>query len=847
MSSAFNYDDENNKKYKIIFQCPDDNIELTIVRLDNGDIYRSNYDLDNLNQKFFGVIKFKSSKDFINCCNDNINKKTLKLKSPYKSVIKSIWNIFPNDDKKKNTFTLVSSKSADKNISLFCYSEYYMTKNLVEEIQKQLSVEINKTELNDPKSNYNIIRFKENKILDKIYYLKENYKDEKEKEKYFTNILESNKDDEFGFRKLLILFDEENILDFLLNIVKKFYQNQIFVLFFTEKNIDDFRIEINKKLSKLKETHLCYFDSNNVFIYDNSLEGYKNSIISLIKVYSYFNQLGDGYYKYLYEKKMKIEGLDYEVSHLYLTHYFNILLYGRTGTGKSTFINRVMGEKKSFTLKTKSIGTERNNYYIHRKYPIKMLDVCGFAEGNEARENLEKINLIYKKESTNIIIDEPTNDVFSFYGDKRNNIHLLIYFNVYDDRYDIFPGELPFMYDAVEKKIPIIFVVNKCPDDIFEDEEELELLKNEVREGRKGDFENYDTYYINCINGNGFPQLLQGIFNQFNKYIIKEQDLNSIRNLTMPTQKFNDLFEHSFFFGDISPKDNFLNESLIQSVLDIKKLIVELAGYYSNELGFIDSLSFLFTKRLYNQFWRAADKNLFPLLTNLVKKIYSNFGYEKSYEECNKFIKVKLSEYFNLNNDGENGVNMPKALPPKKDDDITATVEDDNPAPYHFNIAQFKKDYSALVRLYWYSKNNFRLDDKLETSKLKANSNIENKIFNFEGDNDITAERLLTLIKRDFGLDNSKRDATDKEKIFQKLFYISYICNELISSLCGNINQKGFKYTSIYNFYYTVSLTYNKAIKGFLSINEDMKNKMKLKKKKKTEVDDNEDAPPVNA
>ena len=165
MSSAFNYDDENNKKYKIIFQCPDDNIELTIVRLDNGDIYRSNYDLDNLNQKFFGVIKFKSSKDFINCCNDNINKKTLKLKSPYKSVIKSIWNIFPNDDKKKNTFTLVSSKSADKNISLFCYSEYYMTKNLVEEIQKQLSIEINKTELNDPKSNYNIIRFKENKIL----------------------------------------------------------------------------------------------------------------------------------------------------------------------------------------------------------------------------------------------------------------------------------------------------------------------------------------------------------------------------------------------------------------------------------------------------------------------------------------------------------------------------------------------------------------------------------------------------------------------------------------------------------------------------------------------------------
>ena len=605
---------------------------------------------------------------------------------------------------------------------------------------------------------------------------------------------------------------------------------KIFVLFFTEKKIDDLKMEIIAKLSKLKETHLCYFDINNVFIYEKSLEGFKNSIISLVKVYTYFNQLGDGYYKFLFEKQLKINGLENEVSHLYLTHYFNVLLYGRTGTGKSTFINRIMGEKKSFTLKTKSIGTERNNYYIHRKYPIKLLDVCGFAEGNEAKENLEKINLIYKKESTNIIIDEPTNDVFSFYGDKRNNIHLLIYFNIYDDRYDIFPGELPFMYDALEKKIPIIFVVNKCPDDIFEDEEELELLKNEVKEGRKGDFQNYDNYYINCINGNGFDQLLEGIYKYFKKYIIKENDLNSIRDLTMPTEQFNNLFENSFFFGNISPKDNFLNESLIQSVLDIKKLIVGLAGYYSNELGFFDSLSFYFSNRLYNQIWRNANKNLFPLLTDLVKKIYANFGLEKNHDECNNFIKKKLSEYFNLQ------INQ-------QEEELGSTA-----APCDFNINQFKKDYNILVRLYWYSQSNFRVYDKSENQKLKTDNKIEEKIFNLQGENNINTERLLILIKRDFGLDDSKRDATDNEKIIQKLFYISYTCNELISYLCGTINQKGFKYTSIYNFYYNVSLSYNKAIKGFLDIYNDMKEKLNLKSGKKTTNggDDNEDAPPVN-
>ena len=237
------------------------------------------------------------------------------------------------------------------------------------------------------------------------------------------------------------------------------------------------------------------------------------SIFPLLKVYCYFNQLGDGFYKQLMLKNQNILGLEEETKHLFLTHYFNILVYGRTGVGKSAFINQIMGEKKSFTLKTKSIGTERNNFYIHRNYPIKIIDVCGFAEGNEAKENLEKLNMIYKKDLTNILIDEPMNDIFNFYGDKRNNIHLLIYFNIHGDSYDIFPGELPIMYDIKEKKIPIIFVVNKCPDKIFEDEDSIDFLKDDVLNARKGtDFENYETYFINCINGKGFDKLLKGIF-----------------------------------------------------------------------------------------------------------------------------------------------------------------------------------------------------------------------------------------------------------------------------------------------------------------------------------------------
>ena len=863
MSDTFGYTGEESKDYKIIIEISkNDDLFLSIVGSQNNDIYSSNYYLNNLNEKFLNVINFKTIKDFRVCLLENIKRKTLILKPPYKNVINSIWKVFPADKSKEQTFTLISSKSSNKKISIYSFSDFSKVKNIAEELKKQLSVEIVKNNVQSKNNKTDLITFEENWLLDYIYCLKGNYSDQKEKENDFITVLDSNKQDS-GYRKLLIFFDEDNILNFIIKIVKKFYQEQIFILIFTNRDINNFRLEINLKLTKLKDTHLSYFNTNNIFINELSNKGFKKSIFPLMKVYCYFNQLGDGFYKQLLTKNNKIEGLEEEEKHLFLTHYFNILLYGRTGVGKSTFINQIIGEKKSFTLKSKSIGTERNNFYIHKDYPIRIIDVCGFAEGNEAKENLQKLNLIYKKESTNILIDEPMNDIFSFYGDKRNNIHLLIYFNVYDDRYDIFPGELPIMYDIQEKKIPIIFVVNKCPDEIFDedDDEERNLLKNEVENARKNtDFENYKTYFINCINGKGFDELLKGIFEHFEKHIIKDEDLANIKNLSMKIENFNKLFEHSFFFGDISPKDVFLNESLVESVLDIKKLIVKLAGYYSGELGYLNSLNFYFFDRLYNQIWRNATKNFFPLLTDLVKKIYSNFGFEKTYEECNNFIKHKISQYFNLKigeNEGQagqedqtntnTGTTTGEPNIDSKDkgspENNTISPGNDDPAPYNFSIEQFTKDYIRLIKLYWYSKDTFRTNDSIQEEQLKKGSTIEEKLFKMEDENKIDAKRLLVLVKRDFGLDNSKRDATSKEKIFQKLFYISYTCNELISTLCESVNYKEIKYTSIYNFYHTVSLSYNKAIKGFLGIKDEI-----LKKEKDLKYysgEDNNDAPPA--
>ena len=437
------------------------------------------------------------------------------------------------------------------------------------------------------------------------------------------------------------------------------------------------------------------------------------------------------------------------------------------------------------------------------------------------------------------------NDTFNFYGDKRNNIHLLLYFTVYNDKYDVFPGELPVVLEAIDQKIHIIFIVNKCPDNIFNDEDEMDDLKNDIKEARKGtDFEKYKTYFINCVNSKGFDLLLDGIFEKYKKNIIPENYLKEIEKCDIEQSDFNKLIKNSFFFGNTDPKDVFLNESLLTSVLDIKELIVKLAGYYSGELGFFKSIGFYFNSKIYNQFWRDSEKNFFPLLTDLVKKIYSNFGIEKSYEECNNYIKIKIAEYFDID--------LPKLKDAKKQlekEEVHFVSTCEGPKAYEFNMDKFKKDFINLGRIFWNSQQFYNISEKLAESNLKDKSKLEEKIFNTNGDIQIDSERLLKLIKRDFGLDNTKRDATSQEKIYQKLFYISYTCNELISLLCGETNQKGFKYKSIYNFFYHVSSAFNDAINGFIKIKEEMKEREKelkkfKKEKKKSDVED-KDAPPM--
>ena len=817
----FTFEKKDKKEIKIIIQ--EINKDNAITSLP----YISVYNLDYLNERLGKIITFNKMKHFINCLIDNLNKKTLIVKPPYKSAIATIWKIYPKDPKKKNTFTLISSSNYDKGLSLIFFGDNKDSKNIIKEIEKVI-------QNNNPIENIEKLFLEyiyNDRLIRNAIILPIDKKTDKEIISDFSEIMKMRNDDS---GKILIFFDDPNLDENIKKIFDKFYKEPIFVVVFTNGDVKQMKKKINK-LSNLKKP---FVDIDNFFIFENKSEYHKKIVISILKVFSYYNQLGDGFFK---DMNLQIEGLEQEFKHLTGTHYFNILLCGRTGTGKSTFINKFMGEKKSFTLKTKSTGTFRNNYYIHRKYPIKIIDVCGFAEGSEGKDNFEKMQSIYNKNLDNIIIDQSLSDIFDFYEDKRNNIHLLLYFNIYDDKYDVLPGEMPVIIEAIEKKIPILFLVNKCPDEVFEDDNEdfINDLKDIINDSRKDTiYQSFETFFINCLNGNGFDKLLEGIYKKFSKYIIKQEDLNMLNQATIDEKHFKTIFKDSFFFVNIEPQYYLLNDSLISSIKDIQTLVIKLASYYSKELGFFRSVGFYLFSKIYNNIHRNSDTNFFPLLTDLVKKIYSNFNIKKNNDECNNFIKLKISQYFdidlNIDKSQFNKYELNEIYEGTSDGDCNPApqvqtkikVKQEAYIPETFNDARFQKfkqDYINLGKLFWNSRPNFRPKDEKEKKNIEETEKLGDSIFS--NIDIISRERIFQLIERDFGQEDSKRDATNEEKIILKLFYISYTCNELISSITWTINQEGYTYKLICEFYYKISKAYNDAINGFSNIIKDMEAK----------------------
>ena len=331
--------------------------------------------------------------------------------------------------------------------------------------------------------------------------------------------------------KIVILyFIDENKNNFINYFIKEYNQFclPLFIIVGTETKNNQLKEEINKSLKDLGNNKRII--DKNIFKFSNINENIENNIIdiniNLIECSAYYNDIED---EFKYQKQFLDEKLFEKVNkNIYKNcSTLNILICGKAGAGKSTFINGIL---KSSICKNRK-GSEfrqRINKYFHRTLPITFYITPGMTTG-------------YKLDSIIKLIEK--NFEFETF---QNKIHAVFY---------IINGREPrFFYDLEIKMLELILVKMKVPLYLlvtqFQTRKDFEECKNIIIKNYSDVINKIDQLIDNqykrenieknifCINmiGNHHSQtdkLFEKMFQDFTKYIIPQEiNKNNLEEIT---------------------------------------------------------------------------------------------------------------------------------------------------------------------------------------------------------------------------------------------------------------------------------------------------------------------------
>ena len=305
----------------------------------------------------------------------------------------------------------------NKKINIFfCLNE---EQNFITELK-----EIIKSE--ETKINYKGL-FNKSEILDEIsYYL--GIEDEKRGEI-----------DRREIENIIILYDTyNNITQLLFDFINKFEKSialnddhPFFIILPYEK--EEIKISKSKLIKDINEfqknkNNKRKLDSRNIFFEE------KNTILERIKkIYNYFNE--------------KDEEAIYFVNTYYdMSNTINILTIGKRGSGKSTLINKILGEKKAYAHK--NAKTLKTKEYYHKYYPLKFVDSAGFEIGEKTQ--IENVSEFLEKNNLNYI------NIYK-------KIHFIFYLFKNDDKFENI--EFKIIKQLSTYNIDILFIVTYMKED----------------------------------------------------------------------------------------------------------------------------------------------------------------------------------------------------------------------------------------------------------------------------------------------------------------------------------------------------------------------------------------------
>lgn len=231
-----------------------------------------------------------------------------------------------------------------------------------------------------------------------------------------TNILEkainNNKRDEENLVVILptkTIFCNE-VYNMINAINQSFSVYHPFLLLITDKQ------EKKEQLIEKRKEDFEYFDQRNLYVIHRLYEKDTREIyMRLFKICSYYNQLGDEFYFPLSVNLCNmLDENDNEVSDnnnkeintqkqkkfsLFennFSHRINFLIMGRPGTGKSSLINKILGEKRCLERPGKT-ATIKILKYNHPQYPIGIYDTPGFENKAGMEETFDLLKKMNKK------------------------------------------------------------------------------------------------------------------------------------------------------------------------------------------------------------------------------------------------------------------------------------------------------------------------------------------------------------------------------------------------------------------------------------------------------------------
>ena len=340
-----------------------------------------------------------------------------------------------------------------------------------------------------------------------------------------------------------------------------------------------------------------YFDKRNIYAlkYPSISDEKESKLIMdfINKSMSYYHEYGD-----LYDS----------VNDDILSNYkLNILMCGKAGTGKSSFVNKFLNEKRAKEGEGLS-QTHRIIRFTHQKYPLTIYDTPGFENEKtveEVRKLLEKHNKIL--------------------NDARKKINLILYFSYYSDR-AFYNFELPILKDLVKYDSEIIFVLNFVTDPI--DKSHYKRIYNIYEDALK-------IIYKDVIN-------FKIIINPINIYPQLDDQSEEIKIKRLP-------------FG---------MDVLFETIYNIFKPMIIDSKEFDKMTKVDDIFSFLGSNKLYKPFKQENDFQL-SLRIEIIRIILKfarfniiSFNKEKNREEMvNKiyltYLGKKCENYEKLNNDLE--------------------------------------------------------------------------------------------------------------------------------------------------------------------------------------------------